>query len=427
MVRSGSIVVRPARAVRGRVRVPGDKSIAHRYAMLASLARGTTVIRGFAPGADCRSTLRCLDALGMATDRAGDSVTIIGRGSRPFGSPAGALDAGNSGTTTRLLTGLLAFHPFSTSLTGDASLARRSMRRVIDPLTQMGARIESNDGRLPMTITGGDLHAIHHRTEVPSAQVKGAVLLAGLGARGTTRVTEPRQTRNHTELALGRFGAIVEVDGTTVSVSGGQTLAAVDASIPGDFSSAAFWCVAAAGLSGSDLLIEGVGLNPTRTALLDVLRRAGAAVDAWVTDPSEEPAGTLRIRHDALAPIVVGLDEVPGLIDELPALAALATFGGEMTVTGAAELRVKESDRISALAAGLRSMGASVDEHPDGFHVWSTRRLPGGAADAAGDHRLAMAFAVAALGASGPTTIFGADAVDVSYPGFFATLEALAA
>jgi 3-phosphoshikimate 1-carboxyvinyltransferase len=428
MVPSGSILVRPARSVAGRLRVPGDKSIAHRYALLSSLADGTSIIRGFAPGADCRSTLRCLEGLGVAVERAGDSVTIIGRGSRPFGSPSGALDAGNSGTTTRLLAGILAAQPLSVTLTGDDSLSRRPMRRVIDPLARMGARIQSEDGRLPMTISGARLAAIHHRTEVPSAQVKSAVLLAGLRAAGTTHVTEPLQTRNHTELAFGRFGAIVEIDGTTVAVPGGQRLTPIDATVPGDFSSAAFWCVAAAALPGSDILIEDVGLNPTRTGLLDVLRRAGAAIEiVTVSDAATEPYGTLRIVHGDLAPFVVQPDEVPGLIDELPALAALATHGGAMTVTGAGELRVKESDRISALVAGLRALGADAEELPDGFHVSGARRLAGGAANAAGDHRLAMAFAIAGLGASGPSTIHGAGAVDVSYPGFFTALESVVA
>jgi 3-phosphoshikimate 1-carboxyvinyltransferase len=427
MVSPGSVAVRPARLVTGRLRVPGDKSIAHRYALLAALAGGTSLIRGFPPGADCRSTLRCLETLGVAVERADDSVTIIGRASRPFGSPAGAVDAGNSGTTTRLLAGLLAAQPLSVSLTGDTSLSRRPMRRVIEPLTRMGARIESTDGRLPMTITGTELEAIHHHTQVPSAQVKSAVLLAGLWARGTTRVTESHQTRNHTELALGRFGVSVEVDGTTVSVSGGQRPMPVHVRVPGDFSSAAFWCSAAAALPGSDILIEGVGLNATRTGLLGVLRRAGATVDVVTTDLSAESSGNLRVRHGTLVPFVVEPDEVPGLIDELPALAALATHGGAMTVTGAGELRVKESDRISALVAGLRSLGADAEELPDGFHVSGARRLTGGVADAAGDHRLAMAFAVAALGASHPSTILGAGSVDVSYPGFFTALESVVA
>ncbi len=427
MVSFGSAVVHPARTVRGRLRVPGDKSIAHRLAMLAALAGGRSAIRQYAPGADCRSTLGCLAALGVAIERGGDAVTIIGRGSFPFRSPAGPLDAGNSGTTTRLLAGILAAEPLAVTLTGDASLSRRPMRRVIDPLTRMGARIDSAGGCLPMTIAGAPLRAIDHRTDVPSAQVKSAVLLAGLRASGTTRLTESHQTRNHTELALRRFGAAVGVDGTTVSVRGGQRLEPIEASVPGDFSSAAFWLVAAAALPGSDILVEDVGLNPTRTALLGVLERAGARVDVQVeADAETEPRGTVRVRHGGSAPLVVEPGEVPGLIDELPALAALAALGGGMTVTGAGELRVKESDRISALAAGLRALGASVDEYPDGFHVSGGRRLAGGAADACGDHRLAMACAIAALGAAGDTTILGAGAVDVSYPGFFAALDSVA-
>jgi 3-phosphoshikimate 1-carboxyvinyltransferase len=408
--------------------VPGDKSIAHRYALLASLAKGPSTIRGFAPGADCRSTLRCLEGLGVEMSRIHDSVTIIGRGPGQFRSPREALDAGNSGTTTRLLAGILAAHPLSATLTGDASLSRRPMRRVIDPLSRMGAHIVSNGGRLPMTITGAALAAIHHETEVPSAQVKSAILLAGLHASGTTRVTERLQTRNHTELALRQFGAGVDVDGTTVSVTGGQTLAPIEAIVPGDFSSAAFWCVAAAALPGSEIEVEAVGLNPTRTGLLAVLRRAGAVVDICVdAKPAWEPCGRLIVSHGELRPVVIEPDEVPGLIDELPALAALATHGGAITVTGAGELRVKESDRISALVTGLRALGADADELPDGFRVSGTRRLTGGVADAVGDHRLAMAFAVAGLGARGPCTVLGASAVDVSYSGFFTVLESITA
>jgi 3-phosphoshikimate 1-carboxyvinyltransferase len=428
MLLSGAVVVNPVHTVRGRLRVPGDKSIAHRYALLASLSRGTSVIRGFAPGADCRSTLRALEELGVEISCAGDAVTIIGRGPGPFRSPRGPIDAGNSGTTTRLLAGVLAGQRFPVTLTGDVSLSRRPMRRVIDPLSRMGARIVSDNGHLPMTITGAALRAITHATEVPSAQVKSAILLAGLQASGTTRVTESKQTRNHTELALRQFGAIVDVDGNTVSVTGGQPLAALEATVPGDFSSAAFWCVAAAAMPGSRIDIDGVGLNATRTGLLAVLRRAGAVVEA-VTDrhAAGEPLGRLTVSHGGLRPVAVEPGEVPGLIDELPALAAMATHGGAITVTGASELRVKESDRISALVSGLRALGAEAEELPDGFRVTGRRQLTGGIADAAGDHRLAMAFAVAALGASGASTILGAEAVDVSYPGFFTVLGSVGA
>jgi 3-phosphoshikimate 1-carboxyvinyltransferase len=422
----GSVHVHPSSRVRGTISVPGDKSISHRYALLASLAAGRSVLRGFAPGADCRSTLGCLEALGIEQSRSGTVVTIIGRGRRGFRSPADTLDAGNSGTTTRLLSGILAGQPLTVGIGGDDSLSRRPMRRVIAPLTRMGARIDAVDGHLPMTIRGAALTAIEHETEVPSAQVKSAVLLAGLLANGTTRVTETAQTRNHTELALRQFGAAVAVAGRSVSIEGGQELAPAELTVPGDMSSAAFWCIAAAGLPGSEVRIPGVGLNPTRTALLDVLARAGAAVEAEVTsEDGHEPLGVLTVRHAGLGPLVIAASEVPGLIDELPGLAALATFGGSIRVTGAGELRVKESDRISALIAGLRALGADADELPDGFHVSASRPLPGGTADAVGDHRLAMAFAIAALGARGPSTILGAGAVDVSYPGFFDVLDSI--
>jgi 3-phosphoshikimate 1-carboxyvinyltransferase len=428
MIAPGTVIVRPAARVRGTPRVPGDKSIAHRYALLASLAPGRTVIHGYAPGGDCRSTLRCLEALGIEVGRAGTSVTLIGRGPGGFRSPAGALDAGNSGTTTRLLSGILAGQALAVTITGDGSLSRRPMGRVITPLVRMGARITAAGNRLPMTIEGGRLMAIDHETEVPSAQVKSAVLLAGLLAEGTTRVTERCQTRNHTELALGSFGAQARVTGTTVSIAGGQRLEPTETTVPGDISSAAFWCLAAAALPGSEVRIEGVGLNATRTALLDVLSRAGAEVRADVTSTGGgEPAGVLTVRHGGLRPVEIGPGDVPGLIDELPGLAALFTFGGEIRVTGAGELRVKESDRISALVAGLRALGADADELPDGFHVSGGRPLEGGTADAVGDHRLAMAFAVAALGARRPSVIVGAEAVDVSYPGFFDVLETIRA
>jgi 3-phosphoshikimate 1-carboxyvinyltransferase len=428
MVLPGAVVISPSPSFRGRLRVPGDKSIAHRYAILASMAVGRSVIRGFAPGADCRSTLACLEGLGVTLSRTNDVVTVIGRGPDGFGSPGRPLDAGNSGTTARLLAGVLAGLPFSVTLDGDDSLRRRPMRRVIEPLTRMGARFESEGGCLPMTIHGGSLQALDYTPEVPSAQVKSAILLAGSQASGTTRVDERQPTRNHSELAMRRFGADIRVDGSTVLVTGGRRLTGLDVAVPGDFSSAAFWCVAAAAVPGSTVEVEGVGLNQTRTGLLAILRRAGAEVTASVeTTAADEPAGRLTVAHGELRPLVVRPDEVPGVIDELPALAALATHGGEITVTGAGELRVKESDRISALVTGLRALGADADELTDGFHVRATRPLTGGIADAAGDHRLAMAFAVAALGALGPTTILGARVVDISYPGFFEALGSLTA
>ncbi|HEX6210300.1 MAG TPA: 3-phosphoshikimate 1-carboxyvinyltransferase, partial [Methylomirabilota bacterium] len=413
-----------------RLQVPGDKSISHRYALLASLARGRSRLVGYAPGADCASTLACLRHLGVevevAPEPAGATLSIRGRGLRGLTAPGIVLDAGNSGTTIRLLTGVLAAHPFTAIITGDASLRRRPMRRVIEPLSRMGARFETTTGCAPLTVTGGPLKPIDFTPTVPSAQVKSAVLLAGLQAEGRTTVHEPVPTRNHTELALAAFGARVASGADGVAVEGCQELEPVDTVIPGDFSSAAFWAVAAAALPGSAVEITNVGLNPSRTALLDVLARAGAEVERLPEQSSlGEPRGSVRVRHGGLRPLVLTPDDVPGLIDELPALAAMAAMGGDLHVTGAGELRVKESDRISALATGLRALGADVEEFPDGFHVRGGRQLTGGTADAAHDHRLAMAFAVAGLAASGPTHITGAGAVDVSYPGFFETLAAL--
>jgi 3-phosphoshikimate 1-carboxyvinyltransferase len=335
----------------------------------------------------------------------------------------------NSGSTMRMLAGVLAGHPFTSEITGDASLRRRPMRRIVAPLERMGARVEHQDGRPPLRVHGGALRGIEFTPEVASAQVKSAVLLAGLHAAGTTSVVEPAATRDHTERALAAFGAAPALDGLRVTVLGGRRLTGTRLRVPGDASSAAFWGVAAAALPGSSVAIEGVGLNPTRTAWLDLLERAGASVGRDLDSGREagEPAGTITVSHHTLEPIDIGAGDVPALIDELPVLAVLATFGTRVTVTGATELRAKESDRISALVVGLRAMGAEATELPDGFVIEGRTRLAGGIVDACGDHRLAMAFAIAALGAAGPTTIHGAEAVDVSYPGFFDALESLRA
>jgi 3-phosphoshikimate 1-carboxyvinyltransferase len=420
--------ITPARLVEGRVRVPGDKSISHRYALLAALAEGRSELRNYAPGADCRSTLSCLRTLGVEIGIDNGSVTLLGRGLRGFRSPGSPLDAGNSGTTMRMLVGILAAQRFDSELVGDESLSRRPMRRVIEPLARMGARIDAIDGHAPLSIHGTDLHGITHRPAVPSAQVKSSIILAGLHAEGTTSVTEPAQTRDHTERALTAFGFTVAVDGLTVSVEGGQRGAGQQLVIPGDFSSAAFWMVAAAALPGSTVTLEDVGLNPTRTALIDVLRRFGARVEVHETATSAgEPMGTIVVAGDRMGTVEIGPREVPGLIDELPAIAALAAHGGQVTVRGAEELRVKESDRISALVAGFRGLGIEAEEHPDGFIVHGTGTPSGGVADARGDHRMAMAFAVAALAAGAPSRIEGADAVVISYPAFFETLARLVA
>ena len=423
--------VAPARRLRGRLAVPGDKSIAHRYALLGALADGRSTFTHFAPGADCQSTLACLGALGVEIDTGENgTVTLLGRGFGQLCSPFAPLDAGNSGTTMRLLTGVLAGHPFSATLVGDASLSRRPMRRVMTPLERMGARIQATDGHAPLTIQGTRLHAIAHEPETPSAQIKSAVLLAGLHADGTTSVLEPAATRDHTERALAAFGGRVDVDGRRISVTGGQRLQGQSLQVPGDFSSAAFWLVAAAALPGSRIEIEDVGLNPTRTALLGVLSRFGARVQVEVTTSSAgEPRGFISVEGDRTGSLDIAPEEVPGLIDELPAIAALAAHGGQVTVRGAGELRIKESDRIAALVAGFRALGIEADERTDGFVIAGpmagSSRPSGGRADARGDHRMAMAFAVAALAAERPSTIDGSDVVAISYPGFFETLGRL--
>jgi 3-phosphoshikimate 1-carboxyvinyltransferase len=423
------VTVRPATTLRGALRVPGDKSISHRYALLAALADGVTRITGYATGADCAATLACLEALGVRVRRTQETIEIEGRGPGGLSRAPGPLDARNSGTTMRLLAGILAGHPFESTLTGDESLSRRPMRRVAEPLGRMGAQVLTGpDGRPPLRIRGAALRAIEYAPPVPSAQVKSAVLLAGLHADGTTTLVEAIPTRDHTERALAAFGLWVEARPGRVALRGHQRPVACDLQVPGDLSSAAFFGIAAAALPGADVAIEGVGLNETRTGWLDVLKRAGARVE--ITREGEsggEPYGTVRVRHGGAARVEIAPAEVPGVIDELPALAAMATAGGALTVTGAAELRAKESDRITALVAGLRGLGADADELPDGFVIRGARRLRGGSAEAAGDHRLAMAFAIAALGAEAPSTITGAEAVAVSYPDFFPVLERLRA
>jgi 3-phosphoshikimate 1-carboxyvinyltransferase len=422
-------VVPPAQRVAGRTRVPGDKSISHRYAMLAALADGMSTIAGYSPGADCAATVACVRALGARVRQTGEHVFEIEgcglRGLQPVSAP---LDAGNSGTTIRLMSGILAAHRMQTTIGGDRSLSKRPMQRVIEPLTRMGARIDAQDGRPPLTISGADLRPIDYTPPGPSAQVKSAVILAGLQTEGRTSVIETAPTRDHTERALASFGARVDVDGLRVAIDGGQRLHASTLTVPGDISSATFWMALAAGTPDASVEIEGVGLNPSRTDIVDLIRRAGAHVTSEVENAGDgEPVGRLLVVFGTPRSFAIEPRDVPGIIDEIPALAALAAMmpaGAELVVRGAAELRLKESDRISALAKGLRAMGTEIDEFPDGFHLRS-HPLHGATVDACDDHRLAMAFAVAATRASSPTTITGAAAVDVSYPGFFETLDRL--
>ena len=404
--------------------VPGDKSISHRYALLGALASGVTSVSHLAPGADVASTMACLRRLGAAIEVTSPGAVVIrGRGRDGLTAPAGALDAGNSGTTMRLLAGVLAACPFRTELTGDASLSRRPMRRVIDPLTAMGARITSTEGRAPLVIDGGNLSPITWQNPVASAQVKSAILFAGLAAEGTTSVIEPLPTRDHTERAFPTFGlrAMTAPEARSVSVTGIQHAVAPAGllRVPGDPSTAAVWAAAAAALPGSVVELTGMCLNPHRLGFVRALERMGARIDITVeADVAGELVGTIRVAHGSHETTVIDPADVPGLIDELPVLAARAALGGGLAVSGAGELRVKESDRISALVAGLRALGVAADERPDGFVIDGSRRPTGGVADAAADHRLVMAFTLVALGAASASTVTGADAVAVSYPDF---------
>jgi 3-phosphoshikimate 1-carboxyvinyltransferase len=417
-----TLTIMPVRSIAGAMPVPGDKSISHRYVLLAGVAAGRTAIKGLAPGADVASSCECMRRLGVLVERTDSTGVIIdGRGWAGLQGATEPLDAGNSGTSMRLLAGLVAGRPFRTTLTGDASLSRRPMRRVLDPLAAMGARVSDTAGHAPITINGGPLAGLHWQSPVASAQVKSAIMLAGLSASGKTAVTEPLRTRDHTERAFPAFGLACEVSGLTILVAGNQqaTAPAAPLHVPGDPSSAAVWAAAAAGLPGGSVRIDGVCLNPRRLGFVRVLERMGARVTTEVqTMVAGEPVGTLHVAHGGHEAAVIAPDEVPDLVDELPVLAARAALGGSLEVSGAAELRVKESDRIAALVAGLRRLGVSADERPDGFLVDGSARPRGGSAAAAADHRLVMAFALVALGASGPSYILDAGAVAVSYPDF---------
>jgi 3-phosphoshikimate 1-carboxyvinyltransferase len=408
---------------RGRFTLAGDKSVCHRLALMGALAHGETRIGNFSSAADCASTLRCLSLLGVDVSRDESAVSIRGEGPEAWRAAPGPLPAGNSGSTLRMLAGALAGRPFRTTLTGDASLCRRPMERVAQPLRAMGARIDTTDGRPPLTIEGGSLKGVAWNLPVASAQVKTAILLAGLQADGSTTVLEPEPSRDHTERLLPAFGAAVTTSGTALTVTRSE-LRAFSMEAPGDVSSAAFLVAAALIIPDSHVRIDGVLLNPRRTAYLDILRAMGGDVTTGVETATPEPTGWIEARSSRLQGVSVPASIVPALIDEVPALAAAATRAeGELTVAGAAELRVKESDRIAALVAGLGRMGAHMEERPDGFVLHGGRPLSGAVVDSHGDHRIAMALAVAALTAEGETRIEDAACVDVSFPEFFDLLE----
>ena len=424
--------IKPARSISGVIEPPGDKSISHRYAILAALARGRSEITHYSAAADCQSTLDCLERLGVRVDRTGRNgdakVLIAGTGIEGLQASRRSLDAGNSGTTMRLLTGVLAGQHFDSTLTGDSSLKRRPMRRVIEPLERMGAHIQARDANFaPLEIRGSTLEPIRYTLPVPSAQVKSAVLLAGLFTEGTTSVEEPVATRDHTEVALQGFGADVRRVGRVVSVVGRPGLQPRQVMVPGDLSSAVFFLGAALILPGSSVVVHNVGLNPTRSAILDVLSGWGAPIKiVALRGESGELLGDVSVRHAELSGGTLSGELIAQLIDELPMLAALAPYTEKgVEIREAAELRVKESDRIAVLADNLRRMGAKVEELSDGLRIEGRNagRLRGAEIDPRGDHRMAMAFAVAALGADGSSVIRNSDCAGVSYPDFFKVLE----
>jgi len=416
-------IVSPAKAIDGILTVPGDKSISHRYAMLAGIAEGSSTITNYSTGADCQSTLDAMAALGSAIERKDGRVVIHGGSLR---QPRGDLDAGNSGSTIRMLSGILAAQPFTTRIGGDESLSRRPMERIILPLGQMGASIEARDGRYPpLTIHGRPLHGIDYTLPVASAQVKSCVLLAGLFAQGDTIVREPVRTRDHTEIALKEFGAEIESRQRVIRLSSGARLTARELVVPGDLSSAAFFLVAALLVGEANLVIHGVGLNPTRSALLDFLVSMGAAIQVLdLRQTGGELVGNLRIRASKISGGLIEGALTAALIDEIPALAVLgAASEGGLTVRDASELRVKETDRIASLEANFRRMSVKIETAPDGFRVAGRQKFHAAELDSAGDHRIAMAFAAAALAADGPCAIEGAEVAGVSFPEFFSTLR----
>lgn len=423
------IRVHRAPRINAVIKVPGDKSVSHRAAMLAALSDGPCRVTNYLRGEDCLGTLRVLRQLGVSIDESPDgSFVVHGCGGR-FRASSDGLDCGNSGTTMRLMSGLLAAQPFRSRLTGDPSLSRRPMRRVMEPLGLMGAllRTEGEGDRPPLIIDGtANLQGIEYRLPVASAQVKSCVLLAGLLACGETTVVQPVPTRDHTERMLESFGVPVSRDGERITVRGGQHPRARDFAIPGDISSAAFWLVAASAQQDAKLVLHDVGLNPTRTGILAVLRRMGAAIQEVSSNESGEPVGSIEVRGAPLQGTTIGGAEIPNVIDEIPVLAvAGALASGSTVIRDASELRVKESDRLAVVAHHLAAMGADVTENPDGLVIRGGRPLHGARLDSHGDHRIAMAFAIAGLFAEGETVIENTECVETSYPGFAAQLEQL--
>ncbi|MFA9556159.1 3-phosphoshikimate 1-carboxyvinyltransferase [Evansella sp. AB-rgal1] len=425
-----NIVVEPVtKGLNGSLTIPGDKSISHRAVMFASIAEGKTEITGFLPGEDCLSTIRCMRQLGVTITEDGDTVIVEGKGIDGLTEPTSVLDVGNSGTTIRLLSGILASLPFSSVLIGDNSIAKRPMARVTGPLKMLNATIDGRDhGRFtPLFIRGGQLTGVHYVSPIASAQVKSSILLAGLNAKGETTVTEPYRSRDHTERMLEAFGVEVRVDNETVSIMGGQTLKGTNISVPGDISSAAFMLVAAAIVPNSEVTLTNVGINPTRTGIIDVLQEMGA--DLEIVDETlfgKEPVATLKVKTSSLKGITIGGEIIPRLIDEIPAIAVLATQAHGVTIIkDAEELKVKETNRIDTMVDQLKALGANIEATEDGMKIVGPTPLHGGLTQSFGDHRIGMSMALCGLIAKDTISIKDSEAIAVSYPNFFEDLNKL--
>jgi 3-phosphoshikimate 1-carboxyvinyltransferase len=418
-----------ASPLKGEITIPGDKSISHRSVMFGSIAKGTTEISHFLSGADCLSTISCFQSMGVSIDIKGDSVIVEGRGLHGLKNPVDTLDCGNSGTTTRLISGILAAQDFDVTLTGDDSIQKRPMKRIMEPLSLMGAQITSikDNGCAPLSISGKKLHGIHYTSQVASAQIKSSILLAGLYAEGETRVTEPYISRNHSEIMLKYFGADVKTEGTTACIAPPKELFGNKIKVPGDISSAAFFIAAGLIIPGSEILIRNTGINPTRDGILSVCRDMGANITLLNENTdSGEPTADILVKYSSLHGTTIERSIIPRLIDELPMIAAMACFAeGETIIKDAAELKVKESNRIEVMVQNLTAMGADVTETEDGMIIRGGRPLHGVVIDSKLDHRIAMTFAVTGLCADGETEILGADCVNISYPGFYKDLEKL--
>lgn len=415
--------------LKGEVTVPGDKSISHRAVMFGSLAQGATEITNFLQGADCLSTIDCFRKMGISIENTPERILVHGRGLHGMSAPSAILDVGNSGTTARLISGILAAQPFESRLTGDASIQKRPMRRIMEPLSMMGADITSIKGNdcAPLNIKGAPLHGIHYHSQVASAQVKSAILLAGLYAEGTTTVTEPALSRNHSEIMLNYFGACVRTEGTTVSVTPEPSLEARTVNVPGDISSAAYFIAAGLIVPNSEILIRNVGINPTRDGILKVAQAMGGDITLCNENHTGEPTADLLVRSSTLHGITIEGDIIPTLIDELPVINVMAAYAeGTTIIRNAAELKVKESNRIDVMVRYLSAMGCDITGTEDGMIIHGGRPLHGVTVDSHMDHRIAMSFAVASLIAEGTTEITGSDAVTISYPGFYEDMHRLA-